>query len=158
MRRVTRIGHTAAGMLSCAAVAAACSTTVAGTARPLPARDGKAPVAAPADLPKLLLSDAQISDIIGVGPLVTFDPYTGITPPQGESYSDQSCAEAVWNTMWTAYDGTGYSGAAGRKVGEPGDKHPHDIDQGVVSFPTADAATRLWFAWCLIGSAAPMCI
>ncbi len=145
-------------MLSCAAVAAACSTTVAGTARPLPARDGKAPVAAPADLPKLLLSDAQISDIIGVGPLVTFDPYTGITPPQGESYSDQSCAEAVWNTMWTAYDGTGYSGAAGRKVGEPGDKHPHDIDQGVVSFPTADAATRLWFAWCLIGSAAPMCI
>lgn len=44
--------------------------------------------------------------------------------------------------MWTAYNGTGYTGAVGRKVHEPGDKHPHEADQGVVVFPNADAATR----------------
>lgn len=97
---------------------------------------------APDGLEKLLLSDAQISDIVGVNGLVTFHTYTGIMPPQGETFSDPSCAEALFNTMWTGYNGTGFTGGAGRKVGEPGDRHDHDIDQGVVAFPNADAATR----------------
>lgn len=135
--------RSAALMLACVTVAAAaCSNTVAGAARVRPARDGKAPMVAPADLDKLLLSDAQVSELMGAAGLVTFESYAGIPPPVGEIYSDPSCAEAVWNTMWTAYNGTGYTGGAGRKVGEPADKHPLHTDQGVVSFPSADAATR----------------
>jgi PknH-like extracellular domain len=96
---------------------------------------------APADLEKLLLSDAQISDIVGVKGLVTFDAYKGLTPPQGETFSHPSCAETLLNTMWTAYNGSGYTGGAGRRVRELGDRPVHDIDQGVVAFPSADAAT-----------------
>lgn len=129
-------------MVACVAVAAACSTTVSGTPRPEAARDAGAPMVAPAGLERLLLSDAEMSGVLGVPGLSTYKPYTGITPPEGETYSDATCAETMYNTMWTAFDGSGYTGGAGRKISEPGDKPEHDVDQGVVSFPDADVASR----------------
>lgn len=129
--------------LACVITTSACSHVLTGQPRALSARDSSAPTVAPADLDKLLLSDRQISDIIGAGPLATFHTYSTITPADaGETFSDPSCAEAVYNTMWTAYDRSGYTGALGHGLREPGDRHPHAVDQGVVAFPTADAATR----------------
>jgi hypothetical protein len=129
-------------LLACVIVAGACSHTVNGHPRTQSAPDRGAPIVQPADLGALLLSDAELSTAIGVPGMVTHDPYTTIVPPQGETYSDPSCAEAVFNTMYTAYDGIDYTGVAGRQVAEPGDRPQHDSDQGVVSFGSADEAHR----------------
>ncbi|WP_123027305.1 sensor domain-containing protein [Mycolicibacterium stellerae] len=122
---------------------AGCAQTVNGDPRSIAAADGAAPAVAPADLGTLLLSDAEMSDAIAVPGLVSHDPYQELTPPQGESYSDPSCAGALFNTMYTAYDGIDYTGMVGRKVGAPGDEWGlTDTDQGVVSFRSADEASR----------------
>lgn len=105
------------------------------------ARDGAAPLVSPADLNKLLIDDSRVQTIVGAPGVVTTRRYTGITPSRGETYSDPGCASAVWNTMFPVYDGSGYTGAVGRWVEEPHDGS-HHIDQAVVSFPSADAATR----------------
>ena len=142
MRSLGRIGRAAAAAVTCAVSVAGCSGTVAGTPRALSARDSGAAVVAPADLDKLLVADAAMSDLVGVPDLVTFRSYTQITPPYGEVYSEPACAETLFNTMWTAYTGVGHTGTAGRKLAPPGKSVEHEIDEGVVSFPTADAATR----------------
>jgi hypothetical protein len=129
-------------VLACASCALACSTTVTGSARVQAPRDPNAPKVAPADLAKLLLSDKQVSDIVGVAGLVRFDPYDKIQPPGGETYSEPRCAEAVFNTEWPSYDGSGYTGVAGQKVGEPVEQPAHSVDEAVVAFPDANAATR----------------
>lgn len=122
---------------------AGCSHTVGGDAKPVSAADTDAPVVQPADLRTLLLSDPQMSDAVAIPGLVSHDPYDEIPPPEGESYTDASCIGAIFNTMYTAYDGIDYTGVAGTKVGEPGDKWgTTDTDQGVVSFRDADAASR----------------
>lgn len=140
-----RVGRSASALLAgigCAALVVGCSSAVAGTARMQSARDANAPTVTPADVEKLLVSDAEVRDVLGMPEVATYRSYTGVTGPQGETYSDPACAETTYNTMWTAYNGTGYTGGAGRNIGEPGDKPAHDIDEGVVSFPSADAATR----------------
>jgi serine/threonine-protein kinase len=129
-------------LLACAGGAVACSNTVTGSSRVQAPGDASAPKVAPADLTKLLLSDQQVSDIVGAPGMVSFEPYQGIPPPAGETYSEPRCAEAVFNTEWPSYNGTGFTGAVGHKVGEPGDRPAHNIDEGVVSFPDAVSATR----------------
>jgi hypothetical protein len=129
----------------CVSAVAGCATTLPGSARVQPAPDVAAPTVAPGGLRTLLLSDAQMSDIIGVGALTTVHTYNGISQSEGEVYSDPGCAEAFSNTQWTAFNGSGYTAAVGRGVGDHDEKldySPHYIDQGVVSFPTADAAFR----------------
>lgn len=142
MRFITKPARSALPLLICASCAMACSTTVMGSPRVQAPRDPNAPKVAPKDLAKLLLSDQQVSDAVGVPGLVSFHPYDNIPPPQGESYSEPRCAEALFNTEWPSYDGTGYTGAAGHKVGEPGERPLHEVDEAVVSFPDAGAATR----------------
>ena len=61
-----------------------------------------------------------MSKAVGQPGLVNHDPYDEIPPPKGESYNDPSCIGAVYNTMYTAYEGIDYTGVAGTKVGEPG--------------------------------------
>lgn len=141
MRSLGRIGRAAAAALTCAVCVVGCSATVAGTPRPLSARDSGAPVVAPPDLDKLLVTDAAMSDLVGAPGLVTFRTYTQINPPYGEVFSEPACAETLFNTMWTAYTG-GHTGTAGHKLAPPGKNAEHEIDEGVVSFPTADAASR----------------
>jgi hypothetical protein len=140
MVSASRVARAVVAVLACVGMTMGCSSTVSGTARVQPGPDATAQTVAPADLDKLLLSDAQITDLFGAA-VVTFERYPDITPPRGETFSDPSSAEAVFNTMWTTYDGSGYTGAAGHKLGEPGTP-AHVIDQGVVSFPSADAAAR----------------
>ncbi|OBK33744.1 hypothetical protein A5658_12910 [Mycobacterium sp. 1245111.1] len=129
------------GVLTVAAVLCGCSRSVPGQARAMSARDRSAPLVSPADLNHLLLDDTRVQTIMGTSGVVTVRRYSTITPSRGESYSDPGCSSAVWNTMFPVYDGAGYTGVAGRWVEEPKDG-PHHIDQAVVSFPSADAATR----------------
>jgi hypothetical protein len=131
-----------AGLLTVLTVVSGCSRSVPGAAHTLAARDRTARTVAPADLDKLLIADKQVAEIIGAPDVVTTRTYTGITPSQGEMYSDPSCAPAIWNTMFPAYDGSGYTGAVGRWVEERGEQWTHHVDQAVVSFPSADDATR----------------
>jgi hypothetical protein len=142
MRLINRTARSALLVLTCVACATACSTTVMGSARVQAPRDANTPKVAPGDLAKLLLSDQQVSDIVGAKGLVSFHPYEKIPPPAGESFSEPRCAEALFNTEWPSYDGSGYTGALGHKVGEPGNRSAHEVDEGVVSFPDAGAATR----------------
>lgn len=141
-RRAGTLAFALLAGIGCAALVVGCSSPVAGTARMQSARDAKAPTVAPDGLDKLLLSDAEVRDVLGMPEVATYRSYAGVTGPQGETYSDPACAETTYNTMWTAYNGSGYSGGAGRNISEPGDKPAHNIDEGVVSFPSADAATR----------------
>lgn len=92
----------------------------------------------------LLLSDEQISTIIGKPGLATYKTYTKMTADRGVDYTvgDRACAGALWNTLESPYRGSGYLAVAGRMVAEPGDNPDHDTDQGVVMFKTADQAFR----------------
>lgn len=97
-------------------------------------------------LDRLLLSDNRIGDIVGgtehtAGGLVSHR-YAVIEPPRGESFSDPSCVSSLLNTMYTAYEGSGYNAVAGRTLHEAGPKPAHFIDEAVVAFPSADAAAR----------------
>jgi serine/threonine kinase PknH len=130
-------------LITVAMVGVGCSQTVGGDATPQTAADSQAPTVQPTQLRALLLSDPEMSDAVGTPGLVKHDPYDEIPPPKGESYNDPACIGAVFNTMYTAYDGVDYTGVAGTKVGEPGNKWgTTSIDQGVVSFADADAASR----------------
>lgn len=99
-------------------------------------------------LDRMLLSENRIDEIVGGGSaragsggFIISQRYSLITPPQGESFSDPSCASTLYNTMYTGYAGSGYTGVAGRRLHE--DPHPtHFIDEAVVAFPSADAAER----------------
>ncbi len=131
----------------CVAVGSGCSTIVSGAARPQRARDAGAPVVAADGVDRLLLSENQIGEIVGGGAraaegFVISRRYSVITQPQGESFSDPSCASSLYNTMYTSYAGSGYTAVAGRTLHEPGPHPTHDIDEAVVAFPSADVATR----------------
>lgn len=128
--------------VACVGVAAGCSATVSGVPRAQSARDGGAATVAAGQLEPLLLSDGQIGEIVGTGGMATSQEYSGITAPQGESYSEPACAQTLFNTMYTGYEGTGYTGVAGRKVRRRGVRSFDEVDQGVVAFPSADAASR----------------
>lgn len=128
-----------------ACVAAACSTSVPGVARIQPPPGAGSPTVKPVDLDKLLLTDREMGAAIGAGTLITVDSYQTIQPSQGERYSDPSCAEDYSNTMFTAYDNSGYTGVAVRHIGEPGDRPVEVADESAVSFPSAAAAAG--FVW-----------
>lgn len=136
------VARLSAVLLTVLTAASGCSRSVPGAAHAVSARDGAARMVVAADLEKLLLTDQQVQGIIGAPDVVSTRPYTGITPSQGEMYSDPGCAPAIWNTMFPVYDGSGYTGAVGRWVEEPGERWTHHVDQAVVSFPSADAAAR----------------
>jgi hypothetical protein len=57
----------------------------------------------------------RYSDTVGVPGLVTWRPYEGICTAAKRDVLDPACAETTYNTRWTAYNDTGYSGAAGAK-------------------------------------------
>jgi hypothetical protein len=107
-----------------------------------PARDADAPTVAAADLDTLLLPDAQVADILSAPGMATRGTFTGIAQPDGDTFSDLGCAATMFNTMWTAYNGTGYSDAAARTLSEDGDQPAHAVNQAVVAFADSDAATR----------------
>lgn len=94
------------------------------------------------DLNKLLLSDNEVSDIVGGPSLQTSQNYSEILGPKSETMSDNSCAETAFNTMWTACNGSGYTGVEGRRIGREGDTDSYLVDQGVVSFLDPGAARR----------------
>lgn len=128
--------------LAAAGVLAGCSVAVAG--KPVPR---VAPVGGPqltsAALMPLLLSDEQMSRVMGGDGLTTYDTYTTMPDGRGSTYDgDPACQAALWNTIGPAYQGSGFTAVVGRKVSERGDTPPHDTDQGVVLFKTADAAQR----------------
>lgn len=132
--------------LACVAVSSGCSTTVSGTAHPQRARDAGAPVVAADALDRLLLSENRIGEIVAggdrAGGWIISHRYTVIEPPQGESFSDPSCASSLLTTMYTGYEGSGYTGVSGRNIEEPGPHPAHGIDEAVVAFPSADVAAR----------------
>lgn len=142
MRSISRISRAAAAALACAGCVAGCTTTMTGTPRAISASDSGAPTVTPAELGKLLVDDAAISDLVGRPGLVTYRNYSEIVQPSGEAYNEPACAETFYNTMWTAYNGVGHTGTAGRKLQPTDKKVPYQVDEGVVSLPSADAATR----------------
>jgi serine/threonine kinase PknH len=123
-------------------VLAGCSVAVAGKPTPRVAPVGGPQLTSAALMP-LLLSDEQMSHVMGGDGLKTYDTYTTMPDGRGATYTgDPACQAALWNTIGPAYQGSGFTGVVGRKVSEPGDDPPHDTDQGVVLFKTADAAQR----------------
>jgi PknH-like extracellular domain len=126
-----------------ATTATGCAAAVAGhpVLRSAPA-DGPPLTAAHPEA--LLLSDEEISTIIGKPGLTTYDSYTKMADDRRIDYpvGDRACGGALWNTLESPYRGSGYLAVAGRKVSEPGDNADHDTDQGVVLFKTADQALR----------------
>lgn len=142
MACLNEVVRAAVAGLACVGVAAGCSATVGGVPRAQSARDGGAAAVAAGQLEPLLLSDAQIGEIVGTSGMATSRGYSVIPAPQGESYSEPACAQTLYNTMYTGYENTGYTGVAGRKVRKRGDRSFGEVDQGVVAFPSADAASR----------------
>ncbi|MDP7707421.1 sensor domain-containing protein [Mycobacterium sp. TY815] len=138
----TRFAVTVAAGVVCAAVSGGCSTTVPGVAHVAHARVGAAPTVTADGLDRLLLTEQQIGPAVGVSALLAGRSYTVIEPPRGESYTDPSCASTLFNTMYTGYEGSGYTAVAGRKLHESSAHHTHEIDEAVVAFPSADAAAR----------------
>jgi hypothetical protein len=120
-----------------------CAVAVSGRPAPRPAAaDG--PQVAASHPESMLLSDEQISTVIGKPGLATYDTYSKMADERNVDYTlgDRACGGALWNTLDGPYRGSGYLAVAGRKVSEPGDTPDHDTDQGVVVFKTAEQAQR----------------
>lgn len=135
-------GCVALAAVACVGVAAGCSNTLPGTPSAQPPHETRPPTLTQGDLNKLLLSDNEVSDIVGGPSLQTSQNYSEILGPKSETMSDNSCAETAFNTMWTACNGSGYTGVEGRRIGREGDTDSYLVDQGVVSFLDPGAARR----------------
>src|ERR1700752_2122466 len=98
-----------ATVLLIACVACACARTVAGDPRAAGNR-------APAHLELMLLSHAQINEIMGTTAMRTYRTYEDIPVQPGEVYSPPKCAGVLFNTTVPAYRGSGYVGTRGKKI------------------------------------------
>ncbi|MDT5008762.1 MAG: hypothetical protein QOH57_379 [Mycobacterium sp.] len=142
-----RAGRSVAAVLVVCLAATGCSRTVAGT--PLAAgdrdADGSARSLTPSELDRLLLSDGQISTIMGVDKMKTYRAYTGVPVQPDEVYRDPQCAGMLFNTTVPGYDGVDYVTSRGRKIdvsGRGSSDQTDEVDEAVVAFETASEATK----------------
>lgn len=150
-----------AAAASVVGVTCACSTTVAGTPKterasvPAPPAAPAAPAAsavAEQQLEGLLLGLDDVRAIMDAPELEVHDSYTQM-PPSTAGYVPEDCVRAAFNTVEAGYRDTNFVAIRGVVMQEP-DTSPellHIVDQGVVTFPDAAAAstyvTRTVEAW-----------
>ena len=95
------------------------------------------PDVAGAQLADVLLDVAQVNQIMGTSAMTVLRTYDQMPGDDG-TYSDPTCAGAVFNTVEAAYEGSGYLATRSSDVSDGGGKHY--VDQGVVAFGSgADA-------------------
>jgi serine/threonine-protein kinase len=82
----------------------------------------------------VLLDVPQINQITGSDAMTVVKSYDQMPGDEGASYSDPTCAGAVFNTVQTAYKGSHYVATRGSALNEPGEQFRHYVDEGVVSF------------------------
>lgn len=139
-------------------LACSCSTTVAGTPRAEQAQASSATgVAAPPtpattaapevrvvgeqELEGLLLPVEDIRTIMDA-PDAQVDQSYAEMPPSTVGYVPEDCARAAFNTVESGYRDSGFAAVRGAVIQEPQDTTLlHVVDQGVVTFPDAAAAT-----------------
>jgi hypothetical protein len=133
-----------------AVLASACSTTVGGTPKvELPRTTASAP-------PPAAPAAARVDETALDGLLLTVDDVRAITaapdlqvdqtyeqmPPSTVGYVPEDCVRAAYNTVEAGYRDTRFSAVRGVVMQEPADAQLlHVVDQGLVTFPDADAAT-----------------
>jgi hypothetical protein len=66
--------------------------------------------------------------------------YAQMPANEGGSYSDSTCAGAVFNTVEAAYRASDYVATRGAQLNEPGAHFKHYVDEGSVSFDTRQRA------------------
>jgi serine/threonine kinase PknH len=126
-------------------------TTPAGTTTTTPA--GPPPVAAAA-LDGLLLSPAEINATMGATGMTVDRPWNTLND---EGFNNPSsppeCIPLGGAAEAAAYAGSGWTAFRGQTLKEPQQRFTHGVDQGVVLFPSAQAAaafvsasTRSWAA------------
>ncbi|HEY7052375.1 MAG TPA: sensor domain-containing protein [Mycobacterium sp.] len=136
----------------------ACATTVGGTPKAEKAASSSAaapgpssaapPAAAPAartvgaqDLEALLLPADDVRTVMD-GPDIDVQETYDQMPPSTVGYDPPECARAAYNVVEAGYRDSGFIAARGAVMQEPDDAQLlHVVDQGIVTFPTADAAT-----------------
>jgi hypothetical protein len=125
------------------ALTGGCSVAVPGR-QTVPTAPAGVPQLSASKLDSLLLTDEQISTIVGVAGLETHETYTQMADDRAFDYTvgDPVCVTALWNTMKQSYRASNFSAVTGHMVSEPGDNPDHEVDEGVVLFKTADQAQR----------------
>ncbi len=120
---------------------AGCVSTIAGVPR---AGDDRGPLSGGPDLTGAQLADvlldvAQVNQIMGTSTMTVFKTYDQMPGDDG-TYSDPTCAGAVFNTVEAAYRGSGYVATRGSELSDAGGKHY--VDQGVVAFGSGPDARK----------------
>lgn len=139
----------------------ACATTVTGTPKAEKAQAGSGstsastpassstnpPAAVPGsvaeqDLAGLLLPSEDIQAVMDAPDLAVDKTYDQM-PPSTVGYIPEDCASAAYNTVETGYRDSPFTGTRGVVMQEPASAPQllHVVDEGVVAFPDAAAAT-----------------
>ncbi|OSC40639.1 sensor domain-containing protein [Mycobacterium decipiens] len=141
MHRATRWPTT---LLATAWVVGGCASTVAGNPQAGADRGPLSwgPDLTEAQLAGVLLDEPQINQIMGSDAMTVINRYDRTPDDAGGTYSDPTCAGAVFNTVETAYQGSRYVATRGSEWSEPGAHFTHYVDQGVVSFHSGQDARK----------------
>jgi serine/threonine kinase PknH len=115
------------------------STTSQAAATP---RTSPVPRAA---LDGLLLSPDQISTAVGATGM-TVAEYKTTMYDDSTNVADPACRSLAGSLMAQAYAGSGWSALREQILRDAGDTWPHHVDQGVVLFPSARAASGFFTA------------
>ena len=95
------------------------------------------PDLAAAQLGSVLLDASTVNQLMGTNTMTELKTYDQMPGDDG-TYSDASCAGAVFNTVEAAYQGSGYVATKGAQYSDAGSKHY--VDQGLVAYGSgADA-------------------
>ena len=140
-------------------VMSACSSTVTGTPKaerhqtptPPPAAAPAPASVAESGLDGLLLTVEDVRDVMSAPDLQVQQSYAQM-PPSTAGYVPEDCVRAAYNTVEAGYRDTQFSAIRGVVMQEPDDAQLlHVVDQGVVTFPSADMAatyvSRTLEAW-----------
>lgn len=148
-----------AAATSAVGLASACTTTVQGTPKaqraptPPPAAAPATPAAPPTpaapagrdlgeqDLDPLLLPVDDVRAVVDAPDLQVEQNYAQM-PPSTVGYVPEDCVRAAYNTVEAGYRDSQFTAIRGVVMQEPADAQMlHVVDQGVVTFPGAPAAS-----------------
>jgi serine/threonine kinase PknH len=119
----------------CGLLLSACASTVSGVPVRATSRPGDGD-----ELSAMLLRLDEVQQIVGVPEVEIRDTYERFI--DYAEFSPDKCAGVPFNTIDRTYRNSGFQAVRGMRIQTWEDVPAHWVDEGVVGFPTADAAHR----------------
>jgi len=129
-------------VLAAVALLTGCTSTVTGTAtRGKSAAPAAVGQLSKSDMKRVMLSADEINTIMGATRIEVTSDLDRMTD-SSDKVSDTDCLGAMFGAEESVYAGSGWTDVRDEVAREPDDDNDHWVEQTVVLFPEASAATR----------------